>query len=104
MDHCPLCLNTQAFLDGLSNEFGKEPVAVATIRSVYRVDCPDCATYDIDESALFLLQHCDEVRQRAVTDLRQRGLIGHAIREACRQTLTVELLQSYVREEDIFRA
>ena len=104
MTHCPLCLNTRAVLEERSPGFGRRSVAVATLRSVYRVHCPACTPYDIDESALFLLQHCEEVRQRALTDLQPQGSPGHAGRAAGRQPLTLELLQRYVRADNIFRS
>ncbi len=104
MAHCPLCLNTRAVLQERSPGFGRRSDAVETLRTVYRVHCPTCTPYDIDESALFLLQHCEEVRQRAVTDLRPQGSTRHAASAAGRQPLTVELLQRYVRADDILRS
>jgi len=106
IDRCPLCLKAQAFAD--NDEFspgGGEGVgALSSLFSVHRVACPACNTYTIDEGALFLLKHCEEVRQRAVADFQQQGFLGHVTKKEALPTITVQLLDNYLRKDDILRA
>jgi hypothetical protein len=90
MDQCPLCLHNQASCKKISDGFGEGSVAVTPgMPIIYHVTCPDCDDeYDITDDAIFFLECCDGMRQRAVKDIRGRGLKGISI-------ITSEMLQGY---------
>lgn len=104
MDQCPLCLNKQTSSKKVSDGFGKGAVAVSSIPIVHLVVCPDCGKYKITEDAIFFLKRYDETRQRAVTDIRKRGLIGQVAEEGKMLTITSDMLQGYWREGDSLSA
>jgi hypothetical protein len=97
MEHCPLCRNPQAARHEPHTGVGTG--AVPALFGLFHVSCPACGEYDISETAHFLLQRFEEVRQRAMADLQQRGHIGQSAGEGEILRVTVESLQGYWREE-----
>lgn len=104
MNRCPLCLNEQASSQRISDGYGESTVSVTSIPPIDHVTCSACGEYKITEDAIFFLQRCDEMRQRAVTDMRKRDLIGQAAGQGEILTITSEMLQGYWQAGDTVSA